>query len=152
MGADITPYADATYSQTYNDTFPGRDAWCAQTSANQTKYLKVATRAIERLNFAGEKAVEAQELQFPRGADTLVPDDIQQACVELAWSLFDGVDPELESENLRSVSQGVGAARVTYAPAVFSDHVIAGIPSLRAWNLLVPYLRDPDEITISRVS
>ena len=152
MTADITPYADVTYSDTYNATFIGRESWDTEPTSNKTKYLKMATRSIDRLNFAGEKASSAQELQFPRGADTAVPDDIQQACVELAFSLFDGVDPEIENENLRSISQGVGAARVTYSQAVFADHIAAGVPSLRAWHLLVPYLRDPDELTISRVS
>ena len=152
MPADITPYADAAYADTYHDTFIGRDDWCNQTEANKLKYLKTATRAIERLNFAGEKASSSQELQFPRGSDTSVPDDIQQACCELAWSLFDGVDPEFEMENLRSKTQGVGSARATYSPDVFADYIVAGIPSQRAWHLLVPYLRDPDELGISRVS
>ena len=150
MPADITPYTDAIYSQTYHETFPRREAWCSLTTNQQTKYLKMATRAIERLNFAGEKADPAQELQFPRGCDTTIPDDIQQACCELAWSFFDDVDADLEIENLRSVSQGVGAARVTYSPDVIPYYIVAGIPSIKAWTLLVPYLRDPGEIELSR--
>lgn len=152
MSADITPYADVSYADTYLGTFIGRDDFCAQTNATKEKYLKMATRDIDRLNFAGEKAAVSQARQFPRGLDTEVPDDIKQACAEIAWSYFDGVDPDIEHENLRSVSQGVGAARATYSPFVIPDHIAARIASIRAWHLLVPYLRDPLEIQISRVS
>lgn len=147
---DITPYASVGEARTYHETFMGREDWCDQPTADQEKYLKMATRAIERLNFAGD-TVDAV-LQFPRGNDVSIPTDIKKACAELAWSFFDDVDPELERENLRSISQGVGASRVTYSPDVMPLYVIAGIPSQRAWNLLKPYLRDPDQIMLSRDS
>ena len=48
----------------------------------------------------------SQELEFPRGADTEVPEAIRRACYEIAHTLLDGKDPELELENLGIVSQG----------------------------------------------
>jgi hypothetical protein len=135
--------------------FSGRlnaDAWDDADSYERDKALINATRIIDRLNFKGAKTVATQVLQFPRDNDTVVPDDIKSACSEIALALLDGVDPELEFENLNMVSQGYANVRSTYDRNLPSEHIAAGIPSVSAWRYLKPYLRDVNAVDVSRVS
>ena len=98
-------------------------------------------------------AESSQELEFPRGADTEVPEAIRRACYEIAHTLLDGKDPELELENLGIVSQGYSSVRTTFSRThVPVEHIVNGVPSATAWRLLVPFLRDDDAIRVSRVS
>jgi hypothetical protein len=98
-------------------------------------------------------AESAQELEFPRGSDTEVPEAIRRACYEIAFSLLDGKDPELELENLSVSSQGYSSVRTTYnRNQVPLEHIINGVPSAEAWRLLRPFLRDGDHIKLSRKS
>ena len=94
----------------------------------------------------------SQELEFPRGTDTVVPDSIKFACWEITHALLDGVDPDLELENLGVVSQGLASVRTTYnRNHTQIEHIKNGIPSAAAWRYLRPFLRDGDAIKFSRV-
>jgi hypothetical protein len=153
----VSPSADSAYctvdeAQSYFDGRLNTDAWDDATSTNKEKSLINATRLIDRLNFKGTKTSDSQDLQFPRDEDTTVPDDIKYACSELALALLDGVDPELEFENLRMVSQGYANVRSTYDSLIPAEHINAGIPSVAAWRYLKPYLRDAQAVDLSRVS
>jgi hypothetical protein len=98
-------------------------------------------------------AEDSQVLEFPRGADTQVPEAIRRACYEIAHSLLDGRDPESELEALGVVSQGYSSVRTTYSRTQLPiEHLINGIPNALAWRLLRPFLRDEDAIKLSRVS
>ena len=116
------------------------------------KSVAMATKAIDRLNFIGDKAVETQDNQFPRGTDTVTPDDIKNATFEIALQLLDDKDPDIEGENLAVISQGYANVRSTYDRDVSLPHISAGIVSLTAWRYLSPYLRDPQFIDITRTS
>lgn len=94
-----------------------------------------------------------QPLEFPRGSDTTVPDDIRRACYEIAYALLDGKDPEMELENLQVTAQGFGLVRTHYERSqVPQEHLLNGCPSVTAWNILRPFLRDGDAVKTSRVS
>lgn len=98
-------------------------------------------------------ANEAQPLEFPRGSDTDVPEAIRIACYEIAHSLLDGKDPELELENLGVISQGYSSVRTTYQRTQMPiEHLINGVPNATAWRLIRPFLRDGDALKISRIS
>ncbi len=98
-------------------------------------------------------AEAAQALEFPRGNDTSVPEAIRKACYEIAHSLLDGKDPELELENLGITSQGYSSVRTTYERnQVPIEHLINGVPNAMAWRLLRPFLRDGDAIKLTRIS
>ena len=148
-------------------------AWSQANPADRLKGLRAATLVIDTLNFKGCKhsvyellqsnsaasdeairAAEAEQvLEFPRGADTEVPEAIRIACYEIAHSLLDGKDPELELENLGIVSQGYASVRTTYSRAhVPIEHIVNGVPNALAWRYLRPFLRDDDAIRLSRVS
>jgi hypothetical protein len=148
-------------------------AWSRATPANRQKALCAATQIIDGLNFKGRKhtvyelltddpnatdeeiwaAEAAQPLEFPRGADTEVPEAIRRTCYEIAHSLLDGKDPEIELENLGIVSQGYASVRTTYSRTqVPIEHIVNGVPSALAWRWLRPFLRDEDAIKLFRVS
>ena len=116
------------------------------------KSIYMATAAIDRLNFIGEKTSSTQDNQFPRGEDTAIPTDIELATFEIALALLDDIDPEMEASNLGVISQGYANVRSTYDRNVPSPHIVAGIPSVIAWRYLTPYLRDSRTINITRSS
>ncbi len=96
-------------------------------------------------------AIDAAYHDAPPGRPDDVPQDVQDACCEIAFALLDGIDPDLEYENLRMVSQGIGNIRSTYNPEAIPEHILAGVPSAAAWRYLKPYLRDVRDIRVSRV-
>jgi hypothetical protein len=102
----------------------------------------------------GERAAEAsQPLEFPRGSDTTVPDAIRMAEYELAYSLLDGVDPQMELENLTVTAQGYAEVRTHYERSMVPiEHLINLVPNPLAWSLLKPFLRDDQAVRLSRVS
>jgi len=109
-------------------------AWFDADPADRPKALWAATQIIDALNYKGNKhsvytlllanpsasqdeirAAEAsQPLEFPRGADTTVPEAVRIAAFEIAHALLDGKDPELELENLAVNSMGYGAVKTSY--------------------------------------
>jgi hypothetical protein len=166
-------YGTVAEADDYFDNRLHEYAWTATLAADRPKALWAATSIIDALNFKGSKnavyallqsnssatdeeiraAETSQPLEFPRGADTEVPDAIRIACYEIAYSLVDGKDPELELENLGIVSQGFGSVRTTYnRTQIPIEHIINGIPSAQAWRALKPFLRDDEAIKLSRVS
>ncbi len=148
MGA----YATIVEAQAYFDGRLNTDAWDDAETIDKTKALIMATTLIDRLNFRGSKASSSQELQFPRGNDTVVPSDIKKASAEITLALLDGVDPELEFDNLRMKSQGYGVIRSTYDSERSPEHTVAGIPSSLAWRFLKPYLRNVQTVDLHRVT
>ena len=148
----VSIYGTIALADTYFGERLVSGVWENSIAGDRTKALIMATRAVDRLNFADEKTDSDQELQFPRGTDTEIPADILLAVYECAISFLDGVDIDLEQELLGVTSDAYSGARATYDPAHRLDHFRAGIPSSRAWQFLMPYLRDPQEVTIRRVS
>lgn len=147
-----TAYATTEEAQAYFNGRLNTDAWDDASSSNKQASLIMATRLIDRLNFVGDKTSEDQTLQFPRYNDTTAPNDIKYACSEIALALLDGVDPELEFQNLLMKSQGYANVRSTYDRETVPMHIVSGIPSSIAWNYLQPYLRDFNTVDLSRVS
>jgi len=147
--------------------------WSGAVAADRPKALLAAAKIIDALNFKGYKstvyaamlanssitqadirvAEVAQELEFPRDADATVPVAIEEACYEIAYALLDGRDPEMELEALAVTSQRYAAVGTSYDRSVSpSAHILNGVPSMVAWRILLPYLRDSNEIKLSRVS
>jgi hypothetical protein len=169
-------YADIPTAQAYFDGRLNTQAWDMATPEDQGKSLIQATRAIDRLNFTGLRSYDnnqrlaginedgtlfgsiillpegGQPLEFPRNGDTTVPSDVIAACCECALALLDGVDTELEMQNANRTHQGFASVRETYDPRVVNMAFRHGIPSMIAWNLLLPYLQDPCDVTIRRVN
>jgi hypothetical protein len=159
QNGDISPQeSDSSTSYmttgTANEYFKMRlnsQVWFASEPSDQMAALATATRYIDRLNFIGSKTDDTQEHQFPRSGDTVVPKDIQYACCEIAIALLDGVDIERERENLDMTQQSYGSTKSTYDRATRPAHILAGIPSIVAWNYLLPYLPDMRLVAVTRV-
>ena len=148
-------------------------AWFDADPADRPKALWAATQIIDALNYKGNKhnvytlllanpsasqdeirAAEAnQPLEFPRGADTTVPEAVRIAAFEIAHALLDGKDPELELENLAVNSMGYGAVKTSYERSQLPiEHIVNMVPSSVAWRLLKPFLRDSDALKLLRLS
>jgi hypothetical protein len=140
----------AEASEYFNERL-NSETWFDATAPKQLQALLTATRYINNLNFEYEKTDSTQENAFPRNDETEVPVAIQQACCEIAIALLDGVDIEAEYSNLDMVSQGYGSVKSTYDRSSKPLHIIAWIPSIVAWKLLLPYMVDQMSVTISRV-
>jgi hypothetical protein len=171
----MAAYATTAEAQAYFDQRLHELAWSEASQGDREKALIAATRIIDRLNFKGYKATvyaylaglddpslatqeeinaasREQELQFPRDADTEVPKEILLACFEIAYALLDGIDPDVELENLAIISHGYASVRTTYSRSHNPpEHLNAGVPSATAWRYLRPFLREPGGITLSRV-
>lgn len=116
------------------------------------KALVLATRQIDNLKFHGSKTDPLQSLEFPRNDETEVPENIEKACYELAFTLIHDIDPDIEVMNSRAMSLSFSGIRNTYETSYGQAHVLAGIPSATAWGYLHPYLVKPGNLTLSRVS
>jgi len=166
-------YGTIVDAQDYFDNRLHETAWSEATSTDRKKALIAATNIIDQLNYKGEKAPvaallladenathaeqrianETQALEFPRGDDTIVPESIRTACYEIAHSLLDGKDPELELEALGITSQGYSSLRTTYnRQQVPIEHLVNYVPSPMAWRWIRPFLRDDDALKLARIS
>ena len=138
-------------------------AWTDETDANKTVALTEASTRIDRLKFSGILVDEDQVLEFPRyyldadgtdneadGTET-IPDDIQNACFELAFALLDGRDPDIELENLTVLNHRFDKIATGKSGQIL-QHVLAGIPSALAWHYLLPYLTSGRTLKLNRVS
>ena len=95
----------------------------------------------------------SQALEFPRDSDIVVPEDIETVCFEIALALLDGVDPDVELENLGVTSQGYGGIKTAYnRDQQPIEHLLHGIPSAMAWRILKPFLRDGRAVITARVN
>lgn len=152
-------------------------AWSASNATQHEKALWAATQILDTLNFKGHKATvhalletyralhtkptdeqirdaeASQDREFPRGADTDVPEAIRTACYDIAHDLLDGKDPEIELENLGITSQAYSSVRTTYhREQVPIEHIVNGVPNALAWRKIRPFLRDSELIKIDRIS
>ena len=173
MSLDVSYYGTVSEANTYFESRLHEYAWGDADIADRPRALFAATQIVDSLNFKGVKhavyelqlantsatdeeireAEASQPLEFPRGADTVVPEAIRKAAYEIAHSLLEGKDPEMELENLGITSQGYASVRTTYNRAqVPIEHLVNGIPNALAWRWLRPFLRDEDAIRLSRVS
>lgn len=148
----MSSYITVADADTYFATRLNAEAWECASDTDKTKALATATRQIDNLRFVGCPAVEDQLLHFPTGTDTEVPTKIQYATAELALALLDGADPEMERANLDMTAQGYGQVRSRYDRNNRPPHIMAGIVSFEAWNLLAEYLADPHRIKLHRTN
>lgn len=161
-------YGTAVEADAYFNTKLHVSKWFIQSLNNKNLALIQATRIIDRLNFVGVKtsvfnaieeesdvdvAFAAQPLEFPRGGESSVPEDVKIACYEIAYKiLVEKVDPDMEMDELKFAAQTFAGVRSTYDRFNTPEHLRAGIPSPTAWRHLRPYIEEPDGVSLSRVS
>lgn len=151
-GTTLPIYGTVEKADNYFSMDLNGQRWMYTDRLRRVQALMKATKLIDRLNFIGDRTSDDQPLQFPRGTDTLVPVDIEQACYEVAQALLKGVDPDTERDNLSATVQAFGGLRSEFDRSFVPPYIAAGIPSAAAWNLLLPYLLDNSGIEFRRVS
>lgn len=93
-----------------------------------------------------------QTLEFPRGQDTEVPQEIKWACYEIALALIEGFTPEDAADDLQVSARSYSAVRTTYDNgSAISEYLVYGIPTARVWQWLLPYLTDSRIVRMRRV-
>ena len=152
-------------------------AWNDAAATDKPKALLQACRIIDTLKYKGVKnpvylvmydadgdllspqpdedvilaANATQELEFPRGRDTVVPEAIKMAQWEIAYALLEGFDPDAALEGLRVTAQTYSAVRTTYADSDQSiEYLMYGIPTGTIWRWLKPYLSDSRILRLRR--
>ena len=150
----MAAYADLIFAEAYflNERLE-TVSWDSATDTDKTKALMQATNILDRLAYIGT-ATGAQA--FPRilcdETALPLPEAVQKATCEIAYALLDGVDPELEYENLFMQSQGYSAVRSSYDRSNPSPSMLSGVPSITAWRYIVPYLEDSRSVRLDRIS
>lgn len=124
--------------------------WNIALEAEKTQVLATASRYLSPLNWAGDKADADQVLEFPRGEDTDIPEDIKSAVCEIAYALLDGRNIEYEREMIGQTGVAALGSRLATDPDSVDVARLHGIPSVVAWHLLRPYLRDGSAVTLVR--
>jgi len=145
-------YGTLNSADLYFDNRLDSSCWENATVKDRQTSLIQATRAIERLNFEGFKNNSLQTLQFPRNDDTDIPVEIEYATYEIAIKLLEGVDTDIETRTFGVLKEAYSGVSTTYDSDYVNIHIRAGIPSIIAWEYLLPFLRDPTRILLSRVS
>lgn len=156
------------YGNTFTDYFAlnlNNATWNGATMQIKIAALMQATRAIERLNFVGDKLVATQPMQFPRNsippenAPTIpfpveydYPDDIENAAYEEASYLIDNSDTQSALQDINVLSEQLSSAKITYNRNIVPTNYRSGIMSILAWEYLQPYLRDPLTLNLSRAN
>lgn len=165
-------YVNPTEADTYFSTKLQAFKWLNAPPADKTAALSQATQIIDRLNFRGIKTLlwhayqgsdtlteeqlrdlhQQQPHEFPRDGATTVPAVIKTACCEIAKALLDGYNPDDEHRATATVSENVGpmGIRSTFDRTRVAAWTQAGVPSPTAWHMLLPFLRDPADISIRR--
>jgi len=148
----MSQYIDIYNADTYFEGRYNSPLWNPQLSDTvKNQLLITATRLIDSLNFEGTKTVITQALEFPRDNDVDIPQDIKDACCEVAYGLLDGFNPEFEARNLSSPQLSFDRSRINTNTQSLHESRTHGIPSVVAWDKLRCYLRDGSTITLSRV-
>ena len=103
--------------------------------------LVTATSTLNNLRYAGSMTLSTQALEFPRNGSAVVPIAIQDACYELAMAFLKGVDAETEYAGTFASLRSFGQIETRYDYGMRPpEHIVAGVPSLRAWHLIRPFL------------
>jgi hypothetical protein len=150
-------YVDLDYVNSYFSAKLHSEGWFSAIDEDKIKAIIQASQAIDNLNFHGFKRFTEQPLEFPRSYYRCrivdIPlDNLQKAVAEVAYSFNDGIDIEQEIAGLRVTSRGYSSVRTTYDANRPPENLIAGIPSITAWNLLRPYVNTSDRLRLRRVS
>ena len=111
----------------------------------------MATAAIDRLNYEGIMTESDQTYQFPRDYDTEYPQAIKDATCLIAAKYLEGITIDDAREEGRINYQAYGSVKQDFKDVTL-PHMVAGILSAEAWDLLVPFLKQRCRIKLDRVS
>jgi hypothetical protein len=165
-----TYYSEVADADTYFGERLHQTDWSTATTEDKERALLAASRDVDRLEYAGYKtpvfelleadpdataeeiaaADATQPMKFPRDGNE-IPETLLFAVYEIAHERLRGRDPDVEQENLRITSGGVGSTRSSLnTSGAASQHLSNGIVSFTAWRYLLPLLASNNSFTIER--
>jgi hypothetical protein len=147
---NFTGYADLNYAAEYLQLRLGTIDWDAATDQQKEAALQMAADDLDRLPLIGYRTSREQERRFPRNDETEVPENVKKANVELALEYLKGVDSQEEYSLLTRQEVMYGPIREKRHPQLVEPHIVAGIPSLRAFRYMIPFLRDERSVSLVR--
>ena len=131
-------YVTLDEADIYLESVMNTEPWDMSTDIIRTKSIKAAQKIIEALNTVGT-LVNGEPV-------TLIKD----ATVEIALKLLDGVDPETELYNYTIKEMEFDRLKQTNKSGETPLHVIAGVPSVTAFNILRRFMPDLTTVRLSR--
>lgn len=115
------------------------EAWDLSTDVLRTKSIKAAQRIIEALNTFGTLDENGDPVAL-----------IKDATIEIALKLLEGVDPATELYNYTIKEMEFDRLKQTNKSGETPLHVIAGVPSIIAFNILRRFMPDLTTVRMSR--
>jgi len=165
---NYTSYLSVAAAATILESELNTSPWDSSDVPLREKALLMATRVVESLAFAGSKVDSTQVLQFPRQlklpvnswqgvtgsvpGPTTIPSQIERAVALMAVAFLDGIDPDIEFDNLQMIHSKYNGIEMNFGRAEYTQYKVLGIPCYSAWKLLKPFLRDGRGLSLSRVS
>ena len=125
-------------ADTYLESVMITEPWDLSTDTLRTKAIKAAQKIIEALNTV-DILVDGEPVAL-----------IKDATVEIALKLLDGVDPETELYNYTIKEMEFDRLKQTNKSGETPLHVIAGVPSVIAFNILRRFMPDITTVRLSR--
>ena len=125
-------------ADTYLESVMITEPWDLSTDTLRTKAIKAAQKIIEALNTV-DILVDGEPVAL-----------IKDATVEIALKLLNGVDPETELYNYTIKEMEFDRLKQTNKSGETPLHVIAGVPSVIAFNILRRFMPDITTVRLSR--
>lgn len=149
-----TGYADLIFAEDYLEFRMDTRLWDAANENTRLSAMQMASDDIDNLPLRGQQRSATQIRRFPRdyAPDDQIPENVQKACVELALAYIKGVDSHEEYSLLTRREMVYATIREQRETKFMEPHIVAGIPSLRAFNLMVPFMRDEHDARLVRKS
>ena len=139
-------YLLLTEANDYFSTRIGSEPWDTAEDTLKEKALGHAERNLSRLAYRG--LAVTQGLIFPRDTQTEVPSQVKEAICEEALALLNGVKNETEISDLHVSSSSVAGFSASVNALADRPWIGLGLASPIAWNLISPYLKDPNSFTV----
>jgi len=131
-------YVTLDEADIYLESVMNTEPWDLSTDTLRTKAIKASQKIIESLNTVGT-LVDNEPVEL-----------VKDATVEIALKLLDGVDPETELYNYTIKEMEFDRLKQTNKSGETPLHVIAGVPSVTAFNILRRFMPDITTVRMSR--
>ena len=132
-------YVTLEEADIYLESVMNTEPWDLSTDLIRTKSIKASQKIIEALNTVGTLDEFGEPVAL-----------IKDATIEIALKLLDGVDPETELYNYTIKEMEFDRLKQTNKSGETPLHVIAGVPSVTAFNILRRFMPDLTTVRLNR--
>lgn len=138
-------YADVAMADEYLNADTNAATWRSSTDDVKGRALVTATRTLDRQTWLGDKNEDTQELEWPRKntgvtgvEDDVIPQDIIDACIEMANYIVNGGDP-VNAQNVAQKEKCLKAGSVEVEYFRGAEGAALRFP-LAVWELVAKYI------------